>query len=313
MNVPEELIRFLLSEKKFLLATHISPEGDAVGSALALSMALEYLGKETVVYDRDSVPESYRFLPGHERFTNSLPLQVVGTPLILLDCNEPQRAGLENVAASFALVIDHHETQKEFGNIRWIEPHAAATGLMVFHLIRSLDVPITKDMATNLYTALAIDTGTFRYSNVTSDTLRAAAELVDAGADPAAVAVGLYETWSGGRFRLLIEVLNTLEIADKTAMIVASKEAFAKTGTSGEDTENFGNFPRMMRDVEVAAFFRETEDGWKVSLRSKGSFNVARIAARFNGGGHRNAAGYRTKEAIGMAKKALIDVVVDRE
>lgn len=309
MKVPEELIQFLLSEKKFLLATHINPEGDALGSALALSMALESLGKETVVYDRDHVPESYRFLPGHERFTNSLPSQGIGAPLILLDCNEPERAGLDNVAVSFAAVIDHHETEKDFGNIRWIEPRAAATGLMVFHLIRSLGVPITKDMAANLYTALAIDTGTFRYSNVTSDTLRAAAELVDAGADPAAVAVGLYETWSGGRFRLLIEVLNTLEIADKTAMIVARKGAFAKTGTSGEDTENFGNFPRMMRDIEVSAFFRETDDGWKVSLRSKGSFNVARIAARFNGGGHRNAAGYRTKGDLGKAKKELINAV----
>ncbi|HYA32134.1 MAG TPA: bifunctional oligoribonuclease/PAP phosphatase NrnA [Thermodesulfovibrionales bacterium] len=313
MIVPEELIEFLLSEKEFLLATHINPEGDALGSALALSMALESLGKETVVYDRDHVPESYRFLPGYERFTNSLPSQGVGAPLILLDCNEPERAGFDNIAVSFAAVIDHHETEKDFGNIRWIEPHAAATGLMVFHLIRSLGVPITKDMAANLYTALAIDTGTFRYSNVTSDTLRVAAELVDAGADPAAVAVGLYETWSGGRFRLLIEVLNTLEIVDKTAMIVARKEAFTKTGTAGEDTENFGNFPRMMRDIEVAAFFRETEDGWKVSLRSKGSFNVARIAARFNGGGHRNAAGYRTRGDLGRARKALIDAVADRE
>jgi phosphoesterase RecJ-like protein len=312
VNVPEELIEFLLSEKKFFLATHINPEGDALGSALALSMALESLGKETVVYDRDRVPESYRFLPGHERFTNSLPSQGVGAPLILLDCNEPERAGLDNVAISFAAVIDHHETEKDFGDIRWIEPRAAATGLMVFDLIRSLGIPITKDMAANLYTALAIDTGTFRYSNVTSDTLRAAAELADAGADPAAVAVGLYETWSAGRFRLLIEVLNTLEIADKTAMIVARKEVFAKTGTSGEDTENFGNFPRMMRDIEVSAFFRETEDGWKVSLRSKGSFNVARIAARFNGGGHRNAAGYRTKGDLGKAKKALMDAVADR-
>lgn len=311
MNVPEELIRLVLREKRFLIATHINPEGDALGSSLALSMALESLGKETVVYDRDRVPGSYRFLPGHERFTSVLTQQAAdGAPLILLDCNEPDRAGLDDIRISYSAVIDHHETEKGFGDIRWIEPGAAAAGLMVFHLIKGLGVPISRDMAMNLYTALAIDTGTFRYSNVTSDVLRTAAELVDAGADPAAVAVGLYETWSRGRFSLLIEVLNTLEISDRTAITVASREMFTRTGTSGEDTENFANFPRMMRDIEVSAFFRETEDGWKVSLRSRG-LNVARVAARFNGGGHRSAAGYRVKGDLRSAKKTLIKAVAD--
>ena len=310
MNIPEELTELILREKRFFIATHINPEGDALGSSLALSMALERLGKDTVVYDRDRVPESYRFLPGHERFTSSLDLLASGgAPLILLDCNEPDRAGLDNVPISSSAVIDHHETEGAFGDIRWIEPGAAATGLMVFHLIKNLGVPITKDMAANLYTALAIDTGTFRYGNVTSDVLRAAAELVDAGADPAAISVGLYETWSGGKFRLLIEVLNTLEIVDAAATIAASREVFRKTGTSGEDTENFANFPRMMKDIEVSAFFRETEDGWKVSLRSKGDLNVALIAARFDGGGHRNAAGYRVRTDLKTAKESLIKAV----
>jgi phosphoesterase RecJ-like protein len=314
VNVPEELIRLLLREKRFFIATHINPEGDALGSSLALSMALESLGKETVLYDRDRVPESYRFLPGHERFTNSLTSQAAGgLPLILLDCNEPDRAGLDNVPMSCSAVIDHHETERDFGDIKWIEPGAAATGLMVLHLIKNLGVDITKDMATNLYTALAIDTGTFRYSNVTSDVLRAAAELVDAGANPGAIAVGLYETWSRGRFRLLIEVLNTLEIAGAMAITVASKEMFVETGTSAEDTENFANFPRMMKDIKVSAFFRETEDGWKVSLRSRGDLNVAEIAARFKGGGHRNAAGLRIRGDLKKAKEALIKAVADHD
>ncbi len=312
MNVPEELLKLLLHGKRFLLATHINPEGDALGSSIALSMALESLGKETTVYDRDRVPESYRFLPGHERFTNALDHRTLDrAPLILLDCNEPARAGLGDVPISYSAVIDHHETEKDFGDIRWIEPHAAATGLMVFRLIKGLGVAVTKEMAMNLYTALAIDTGTFRFSNVTSEVLRVAAELVDSGADPSAVAAGLYETWSGGRFRLLIEVLNSLEIRGGTAITVASRDMFMKTGTSGEDTENFANFPRMMNDIEVSAFFRETEDGWKVSLRSRGSLNVAGIAARFGGGGHRNAAGYRAKGNIGAAKDALVRAVAD--
>jgi phosphoesterase RecJ-like protein len=313
VNVPEELTELILREKRFLIATHLNPEGDALGSSLALSMALEALGKETVVYDRDGVPELYRFLPGQERLTDALsPRAAGGMTLLLLDCNEPERAGLDSLPVPYAAVIDHHETERDFGDIRWIEPRAAATGLMVFHLIKSLGVRITQEMATNLYTALAIDTGTFRYSNVTSEVLRAAAELVDAGASPSAISDGLYETWSRKRFRLLIEVLNTLEITDRTAITVASREMFAKTGTSSADTENFANFPRMMMDIEVSAFFRETGDGWKVSLRSKGDFNVARVAARFDGGGHRNAAGYSVRTDLKTAKESLIRAVAGR-
>ncbi len=310
MRIPDDLIQFIAREKKFFIATHINPEGDALGSALALSMGLETLGKETIVYDRDPVPESYRFLPGHERFTTLLPPVIPGTPpLILLDCNEPGRAGLDGVPVPFSAVIDHHETEKEFGQVRWIEPRAAATGVMVFALLKKLGVRVTREMATNLYTAIAIDTGTFRYSNVTSDVLRDAAELVEMGADPATVSVGLYETWSRSRFMLLIEVLNTLEMSDGLVMTVATKEMFMRTGTGSEHTENFSNFPRMMKESVVSAFFRETEDGWKVSLRSKGDVNVARIAEEFGGGGHRNAAGYRARGDLKKAKESLMKAV----
>jgi bifunctional oligoribonuclease and PAP phosphatase NrnA len=312
VHVPDELIQFISREKKFFIATHINPEGDALGSALALAMALESMGKETVVYDRDPVPESYRFLPGYERFTNSLSnLKSQSSKLILLDCNEPGRAGIDGVPLPFSVVIDHHETEKEFGQIRWIEPGAAATGVMVYALLKKLGAQITRDMAMNLYTAIAIDTGTFRHSNVTSDVLRAAAELVDTGAEPAAIAEGLYETWSKGRFMLLIDVLNTMELIDGLAITVATKEMFTRTGTSAEDTENFSNFPRMMKDSGVSAFFRETEDGWKVSRRSRGAMNVAQIAGGFLGGGHRNAAGYLIKGDLREAKESLIKAVMN--
>jgi phosphoesterase RecJ-like protein len=305
MRVPDELIQFIEREKRFFIATHINPEGDALGSSLALAFALESMGKEAIVYDRDPVPESYRFLPGHERFTTSLSPLAAGVPLVLVDCNEPGRAGIDSTPISFSAVIDHHETEKEFGQIKWVVPGAAATGVMVFALLKKLGVEVTRDMATNLYTALAIDTGTFRYSNVTSGVLRDAAELVDIGADPAAVAEGLYETWTGGRFSLLIDVLNTLEISDGLAITVATREMFMRTGTSAPDTENFANMPRMIKDTRVSAFFRETDDGWKVSLRSRGKVNVAQVAAGFRGGGHRNAAGYFVRGDLQKAKEAL--------
>ena len=310
MNIPDRLIQFIVQERKFFIATHIRPEGDALGSSLALSMALESMGKETTLYDRDPVPELYRFLPGYERFTQThSPLAHDGLPLLLLDCNEPERAGLENVVIRRSAVIDHHETIKEFGDIKWIEPHAAATGVMVYALIRKLGVRITKDMATNLYAAIAIDTGTFRFSNTTSDVLRIAAELVESGADPGVIAGELYETWSRGRLSLLTKVLNTLEITHGIAVTVVTKAMFSETGTSPEDTENFSNFPKMMEETKVSLFLREIEEGWKVSLRSKGDYNVAEIAARFHGGGHKNAAGCVIKGDLKAAKAQLIEVI----
>ncbi|HXX81718.1 MAG TPA: bifunctional oligoribonuclease/PAP phosphatase NrnA [Thermodesulfovibrionales bacterium] len=313
MDIPDRLIQFIVREHKFFIATHVRPEGDALGSSLALSIALESMGKETTLYDRDPVPAFYRFLPCHERFTQThLPLAHDGLPLLLLDCNEPERAGLENVVIRRSAVIDHHETIKEFGDIQWIEPHAAATGIMVYDLIRKLGVRITKDIATNLYTAIAIDTGTFRFSNTTSDVLRIAAELVESGADPGAIAGQLYETWSRERFSLLTKVLDTLEITRGIAVIVVTNEMFSETGTSPEDTENFSNFPKMMEETKVSLLLREIEGGWKVSLRSKGDWNVAKIAAQFRGGGHRNAAGCVIKGDLRAAKERLIKALHER-
>ncbi|MEW6417193.1 MAG: bifunctional oligoribonuclease/PAP phosphatase NrnA [Nitrospirota bacterium] len=312
LKVPSDVLSFLKEKDKFFLATHINPEGDALGSSLALSTALESMGKNTIVYDRDIIPEFYRFLPGHERFINSIPSIVTDHwSLILLDCNTPERAGIDNLTFKHSAVIDHHETENDFGNIRWVEAEVAATGIMVFYLIKGLGIKITKEMAINLYTAIVIDTGTFRYSNTTAEVLKVSAELIEAGADPAYISNSLYEAWSEKRFALLVMALNTLEIRDNVAITVVTKEMYEKTGTGPEDTENFSNFPRMIKDIKVSAFFREMgENYWRVSLRSKGDINVARIATLFEGGGHKNAAGCKIKANLKSAKEALIKTIM---
>jgi phosphoesterase RecJ-like protein len=308
VKVPSDIISFLKKENSFFLATHINPEADALGSAIALSMALGILGKKTVVYDRDGVPEFYKFLPRHERVVRStaniLPSEM---NLVLLDCNTPERAGIERLDFRRVAVIDHHRTEKAFGDIKWIVPEAAATGMMIFYLLKELGVKLTYEMAVNLYTAIAIDTGTFRFGNTTSDVLRVAAELADAGARPGFISNNLYEAWTGKRFRLLVMMLNTLEITDGVTFTRVTREMFNKTGTGPEDTENFAGFPRMVKDVIISAFFRETgDDEWKVSLRSKGDTDVAKIAESFKGGGHKNAAGYEIKADFASAKKLLL-------
>ncbi|MEW6214691.1 MAG: bifunctional oligoribonuclease/PAP phosphatase NrnA [Nitrospirota bacterium] len=320
---PKDLLNFLRNEDNFLLATHVNPEGDAIGSTIALSMALETLGKNTVIYDRDIVPEFYRFLPGHERFINSISnLKSQISNLILLDCNTLERAEIEGMRFKYSAVIDHHgpaplcgarpgteksTTHGDFGDIRWIEPKAAATGLMVFYLIKELGIKITREIAINLYSAISVDTGTFRYSNTTAEVLRVGAELIEAGASPAYISNHLYETWSEERFALLIMALNTLEIRGDVAITVVTKEMYQKTGAGPADTENFCNFPRMMKDVKVSALFREIDDNyWKVSLRSRGDINVAKVATVFDGGGHENAAGYKIMAELESAKESLL-------
>ena len=308
MKVPDKLISFLKSEEKYFIVTHINPDGDAIGSSLALSMALEMLGKETFLYVRDPIPEFYHYLPSYEMFTNSISSPVTHhSSLILIDCNTPKRAEIEGLSFKSSVVIDHHETEEAFGDIQWIVPEASATGMMVFYLIKELGISITREMAINLYSAIAIDTGTFRYGNTTPEAFKIAADLVEAGASPAYISNRLYETWSKERFALFSMTLNTLEIRGAVAITYVTQEMYQKTGTGPGDTESFPSFPRIIKDVKVSAFFRELGvNSWKVSLRSKGDINVALIASQLGGGGHKNAAGFVIKSDLGSAKETLL-------
>jgi phosphoesterase RecJ-like protein len=308
VKVPDKLISFLENKEKYFIVTHINPDGDAIGSSLALSMALQMLGKETFLYDRDPIPEFYHYLPGYEMFTNSVSSLVThNSSLILIDCNIPERAGIEGLNFKSSAVIDHHDTEEVFGDIQWIVPEAAATGVMVFYLIKELGINITREMAVNLYSAISIDTGTFRFGNTTAETLRIAADLVEAGASPVSISNNLYETWSKERFALFSMSLNTLEIRDGVAITYITQEMYKKTGTGPEDTENFPSFTKIIRDVKVSAFFRELDNNsWKVSLRSKGDINVALIASQMGGGGHKNAAGFVIKSELVSAKETLL-------
>ena len=308
MKIPKEVVAAFKKEKVFLIAAHINPDGDALGSSLALSIALESAGKEVYVYNKDSVPAFYRFLPGYKRVRSSFKKAIPKDPvLILLDCNSPERAALENYSFRRSIVIDHHETERAFGDIRWVVPAAAATGLMVFYLIKALGVAFTSDIAMNLYAAIAVDTGTFRYSNTSPEVLKASSELIEAGANPAFISECLYERWEKSRFDLLVMTLNNLEIKNGVAVMHITKDMFEKTGTTSEDTENFSNLPRTIRSVKISALFRDIGDGsWKASLRSKGNVNVAKIAELFGGGGHKNAAGFKISGGLKSAKEKLL-------
>jgi phosphoesterase RecJ-like protein len=295
LNGKDAAVSFLREQSRFVITTHVFPDGDGLGSALALSLALEAMGKQCRVYCRDGVPDVYEFLPHSEKVLKKTP-PADGAALVLLDCNKPERAAIEAEDFDSTAVIDHHETESDFGQVRWIEPRVPATGIMVYHALKALGAAITKDIATNLYAAIAVDTGTFRFSNTDPDSLRVAAELTEAGAEPGYISENLYQTWSENRFKLLCMNMGSLDVKGSVSLTTVTAEMFELTNTHIYDTENFVNFPLLMKDVKVSVFLRETEKNiWKVSLRSKGDINVAKLAERFHGGGHKNAAGCRVR------------------
>jgi phosphoesterase RecJ-like protein len=327
---PIELLDTLRSRDKFLLATHINPDGDAIGSSVALAMALEQLGKKVALVDKHWIPTQYNFMPGHDRFYSYETLQAAGLSssdfdtLVLLDCNSPERIGLEDkeqhpaieemkaalAKGMFSIVIDHHATERGFGNVRWITPKAAATGLMVYEIIRALGLALTPEIAQNIYTAVIIDTGNFRFDNTNSEVFRVAAELIDHGASPSRIYENIYESFSGNRFRLYLKVIGSMEITGHCAFQTVTKKMLEETSTVADDTENFVSFPRLMEDIKVSVLIRELgPDECKVSLRSKGEIDVGKVAEHFNGGGHRNAAGCRIKADIDTVKKLVLQQI----
>jgi len=299
-RVPDEIVTAIEKGTSFLVATHIYPDGDALGSLLAMGEILRAMGREVFLYTEEPVSHLYGFLPGSAELGHDPGDVSRFDCAIALDCGDRYRLGrrMERIlAVKPALMIDHHAGNKLFGDLQWVEPERSSTGEMVFELARRLGVELSRDAAYCLYAAIVSDTGAFKYSSTSSRTMRIAADLLDMGIDPAEVAGKLFDNYTENRLRLLKMVLDTLELHEggRVAVIRATAEMFAGTGTSGADTENFINYPRSLASVRVAAFLKETDENLvSVSLRSKGErCDVARVAALFGGGGHRNAAGFK--------------------
>jgi bifunctional oligoribonuclease and PAP phosphatase NrnA len=298
---PSELLDLLDRAERILIATHVYPDGDALGSLLALAGALEASGKQVFRYTEQQASHLYDFLPGAALLQTVLPGNLKEFDCaVALDCGDRYRLGREMerlLTIRPLLVIDHHVGHQSFGDFSWVDAERASTGEMVYDLLRLLNKSINREMAYCLYAAIVSDTGSFKYSSTTADTFRVAGELAGLGVQPSEVAGRLFDNYTVSRLQLLTRVLAslTLHAGDRIAFITVTREMLEQTGTSQADTENFINYPRALTSVKIAAFVKETEDGLiSVSLRSKeASLDVARVAAGFGGGGHRNAAGFK--------------------
>jgi bifunctional oligoribonuclease and PAP phosphatase NrnA len=295
MSEPADILAALRDCKTVLISVHKNPDGDALGSQLGLMMALEKIGKKVFVHNLDPVPEIYRFLPASGRITTGARVNGTYDAFLVLDA-DPPRTGLFNGTwpARTLINIDHHVTNPREWPTTWLDPNASATGEMIYRLITALGIPMDKDMALCLYTAVFTDTGSFRYSNTTPECMRIAATLIEAGADPWLVTENVYESFSFRRVDLLGKVLAGIERSPdgRIAWVLVTDELYRLTGTTAEDTDNFVNFVRSVKGVEVAVLFRQTgTEQYKISMRAKGRVDLSGLAVTLGGGGHKNAAG----------------------
>lgn len=291
----EQLLQLIDRSQTFFVAAHEGPDGDAVGSTLALANALREMGKDVVAYNRDRAPLEYEFLPGYETVVNEIDDSQVFDVGFVLDAGELERAGGWIRERCQKLVnIDHHPYSDNFGDVYFVDTDACATGILIYRLLQSSGHPISLEVATCLYTAILSDTGSFRYSNANPEAFQVAGEMVGLGVDPWSIASGLYESQEFVRLRLLALALPTLRVSDcgLYASIAVSLEMYELAEANAEATDRFINYPRSIRGVEVAIFFRQiNEHSFKVGFRSKGNIDVGALARAMNGGGHHNAAG----------------------
>jgi phosphoesterase RecJ-like protein len=291
---------------------HVHPDADVLGTLLAAGLALEKGGWTVVYGGPHPAPASLDFLPGIERYTRLARLEGRFDLALLTDCPNPARTeGLidqARAAASAVVNIDHHPDNRRYGTVNWVDPGAAATGEMVYELLVALAAELTPDIATNLFTAVHTDTGSFRYSNVTPATFRIASALTAAGASPAVISNALYERRAGDALRHLGRALSLVQVSEDGRVAWLA----LPDGTVPEsfiEAEELVNYPRSLASVRVACFLRETGGKTKVSLRAKGDVDVQAIAARFGGGGHRNAAGFTMAASLAHTTREVLAAV----
>jgi bifunctional oligoribonuclease and PAP phosphatase NrnA len=302
-----EVLKVLLRGRRFLVCSHARPDGDAVGSMVALGMVLEQMGKQADLVMADRVPVLYRRLPGAEEIRSAERVGGRYDAAILLECDSVERARLQGLEDLFLINIDHHISGRPYAQLNWIDCGAASVGELVYRVAKAAGVTLTPQMAACLYTTILTDTGSFSYGALSERTFALARELVLAGADPVALAQEVYYSVPAAKVILLGAALNTLRHEDRIAWLWITLEDMARAGALEEDCEGIVNFALSIAGVEAAVFLRELPDGQvRLSLRSKDRVNVAALAEKLGGGGHENAAGCTLAGPLERARDEIL-------
>jgi phosphoesterase RecJ-like protein len=313
-DVRTQIADVIHARQRFVVVSHARPDGDAVGSSLAMAYALRHLGKDVRVVSHDAPPPPMMVFPGVPGIEVTDRVDDPGDAVIVMECGDIKRTGVEGLDRGYVINIDHHPGNTMFGALNWFDLSAAACGEMVFDLVLALGVPLTTEIATHVYIAILTDTGSFHYSNITPRTFDICRQCMEAGVNPPAVARSLFDSNNLGRLKLFGAVLSRMQL-DATARIATlfvDKQLASESGGTYEDTEGLINLPLTVKEILTVAFFKESgPKDWRVSLRSKGDIDVNAIAKEFGGGGHKNASGCSAPGELDALKKLFEHKLAD--
>lgn len=302
----------IASRRRFVISSHARPDGDAIGSQLAMAYALEAMGKDVTIVNRDPVPGPFQTFPGVDRVRVADRVDEVYDAAIVLECSSLDRTGVSGLERSFVINIDHHQGNTEYGAVNWFDGTAAACAEMVFDVVQALGVPLTPPLATHLYVGILTDTGSFHFSSISARTFDICRQLVEAGVDPPRVARAVFDSNTLGRLKLFGAVLSSIELGEegRVAVLHVNRAMAHEAGGTYEDTEGLINLPLTVREIRASVFFKElSASEYRVSLRSKGAIDVAEVARRFGGGGHRNAAGCGVSGEFAQCRARILDAL----
>ncbi|HYE83889.1 MAG TPA: bifunctional oligoribonuclease/PAP phosphatase NrnA [Clostridia bacterium] len=309
-----KIISKIKESKKIAIMSHIMPDGDNVGSCLALYNALKKSGKAVRLILDDDIPKIYKFLKGSDEVIR--PGQYESFDIVIaLDCGDAERLGKSRLYLdnNFVINIDHHISNNEFGNLNMVDTNASATGEIIYHIIRILGIDMDRDISECLYTAIVTDTGQFQYSNTTSITHQIAGDLINNGVNVSLMFERIYQNVSKEKVVLMKTALSSLEFYhnDRISCVSLTLEQMKKANAMDEDSDGIINLARDIECVEAAIFLKELETGKiKVGLRSKKIVDVAAVALKFGGGGHVRAAGCTLNGTVAEVKEEILDAVI---
>jgi bifunctional oligoribonuclease and PAP phosphatase NrnA len=304
------IVEAIRTRQRFVLSSHSRPDGDSIGSQLAMAYALKALGKDVVAINADQAPPPLMTFPGVLEITIAPHADGEFDAAIIMECGDLARTGVSGLERFFVINIDHHPGNTGYGQINWFDSGAAACGEMVFDVVRALGVKLSVEIATHIYLAILTDTGSFHYSSISPRTFEICRETLEAGVDPVLVARNVYDSNNMGRLKLFGAVLSAMEIdqTGRIAIVYLDREMARAAGGTYEDTEGLVNLPLTVKEIQAVVFFKQEEgDEYRVSLRSKGEIDIGAVAKEYGGGGHKNAAGCTVTGAIDELRRIFIE------
>ncbi|MCE9612113.1 MAG: bifunctional oligoribonuclease/PAP phosphatase NrnA [Chthoniobacter sp.] len=311
-----EIAEILRTRQRFVVISHMRPDGDALGCTLAMALCLRQLGKEVTAWNEDGVPEKFCYLPCSNMVAVPPSEPRSFEVAIVLDNAVENRAGAARKAIAHADVwinIDHHHTNDRYGDLAYVDATAPAAGQVLYELFRQCDLPLTYEMADNLFVAISTDTGSFQYPSTTARTYEIAADLIRLGVNVGDLSQKMYESYPRRRLELLRALLNVLQLTshDRVASFALSAATTRALGVLPEDNEGLIDYIRAIEGVVVAAFFEEMGDGKiRISLRSKTpKIDVSKVCGQFGGGGHKLAAGARIAGTLADVQEKVLQAI----